>query len=106
MIIPVRDNILVRELVKDSRAGNLIVSQDESSAYMFAKVDEISSDALYDLYDTTAAENMLELKQKLLSGDYLLVLSRTAKLPFIQDRFFISIKDIRAVIDKKEFEEL
>lgn len=105
MIKPLQDNILVKEIVKDSRAGNLIVSQDESSAYMFVKVLDISKEALENI---TSGLNELEgyVLNNLISGDFLIIISRTAKLPFVQDMFFISYKDIRAIIDKKEFEEL
>lgn len=105
MIRPLKDNILVKEIVKDSKAGNLIVSQDESSAYMFVQVLDISKESLESI-----AKDLDELEgytcDSLKDGDFIIVISRTAKLPFVQDKFFISYKDIRAIIDKKEFEEL
>ena len=105
MIKPIRDNILVKEIVKDSKAGNLIINQDESSSYMFVKVEDISYEALFDLNDAIN-DTLDNLECDLLNGKYLLVISRIAKFPFVQDKFFISVKDIRAIIDKKEFEEL
>lgn len=87
------DNILVHEVVKDSKAGVLIVSQDESSSYMFVKIEEISEEAV----------KALDLNP---SDDIYLVINRVAKIPFIQNKFFISYKDVVAVIDKEYFEEI
>jgi len=93
MIKLFHDNILVTELVKDSKAGALIVSQDESSSYMFVKIEEISEEASKELgVDKTS--------------DSILIINRCAKMPFIQDTFFISYKDVKAVIDKEYFEEI
>lgn len=93
MIKLFHDNILVTELVKDSKAGALIVSQDESSSYMFVKILEISDEASKELdVDKTS--------------DSILIINRCAKMPFIQDTFFISYKDVKAVIDKEYFEEI
>lgn len=93
MIRLCHDNILVTELVKDSKAGVLTVSQDESSAYMFVKIEEISNESK-DALDISDVENII------------LVVQRTAKIPFIQSKFFISYKDVVAVIDKEYFEEI
>ena len=93
MIRLCHDNILVTELVKDSKAGVLTVSQDESSAYMFVKIEEISNESKTAL-DILDVENII------------LVVQRTAKIPFIQSKFFISYKDVVAVIDKEYFEEI
>lgn len=93
MIRLCHDNILVTELVKDSKAGVLTVSQDESSAYMFVKIEEISNESKTSL-DISDVENII------------LVVQRTAKIPFIQSKFFISYKDVVAVIDKEYFEEI
>ena len=93
MIRLCHDNILVTELVKDSKAGVLTVSQDESSAYMFVKIEEISNESKTSL-DISDVENVI------------LVVQRTAKIPFIQSKFFISYKDVVAVIDKEYFEEI
>lgn len=93
MIRLCHDNILVTELVKDSKAGVLTVSQDESSAYMFVKIEEISNESKTAL-DISDVENII------------LVVQRTAKIPFIQSKFFISYKDVVAVIDKEYFEEI
>lgn len=87
------DNILVTDVPKDSKAGVLVVSQDESSAYMFVKIEDISIEAQEEL----GLENA-DL------DDTLLVVQRTAKLPFIQNKFFISYKDVIAVIDREYFE--
>lgn len=95
MIVTVNDNILVNEIKKDSKAGALIVSQDESSAYMFVKVSAISDEA-------SKALNFTEKDFE----DKLMVVQRTAKIPFIQNSFFISNKDVVAIIDKKYFEEI
>lgn len=97
MIQMCNDNILVTEVHKDSKAGALVVSQDESSAYMFVKVEAISDGAKFELdFDNinTDLDNIL------------LVVQRTAKLPFIQNKFFVSYKDVIAIIDKKYFEEI
>ena len=95
MIRLCHDNILVTEIVKDSKAGVLTVSQDESSSYMFVKIEEISDEAKDTLeISTIEKENVL------------LVIQRTAKIPFIQNKFFISYKDVVAVIDKEYFEEI
>lgn len=93
MIRLCHDNILVTELVKDSKAGVLTVSQDESSAYMFVKIEEISNESKTAL-DISDVKNII------------LVVQRTAKIPFIQSKFFISYKDVVAVIDKEYFEEI
>lgn len=93
MIRLCHDNILVTELVKDSKAGVLTVSQDESSAYMFVKIEEISNESK-DALDISDVENII------------LVVQRTAKIPFIQSKFFISYKDVVAIIDKEYFEEI
>lgn len=93
MIKLFHDNILVSELVKDSKAGALIVSQDASSAYMYVKIEEISEEASKALgVDKTS--------------DAILIINRVAKMPFIQNTFFISYKDVKAVIDKEYFEEI
>ena len=95
MIRLCHDNILVTEIVKDSKAGVLTVSQYESSSYMFVKIEEISDEAKDTLkISTMEKENVL------------LVIQRTAKIPFIQNKFFISYKDVVAVIDKEYFEEI
>lgn len=99
MIKLVHDNILVTEVVKDSKAGVLTVSQDESSAYMFVKIIEISEEANSELYDKNGMKPLDKENQYL-------VIRRTAKDPFIQDKFFISYKDVRAIIDKEYFEEI
>ena len=93
MIKLCHDNILVTEIVKDSKAGVLTVSQDESSAYMFVKIEEISNESKEQL-DISDVENII------------LVVQRTAKIPFIQSKFFISYKDVVAIIDKEYFEEI
>lgn len=95
MIRLCHDNILVTDVPKDSKAGVLVVSQDESSAYMFVKIEEISNEAAKEL----ALEDIN-------LDDILLVVQRTAKLPFIQDKFFISYKDVIAVIDRDYFERI
>ena len=95
MIRLCHDNILVTDVPKDSKAGVLVVSQDESSAYMFVKIEEISNEAAREL----ALEDIN-------TDDILLVVQRTAKLPFIQDKFFVSYKDVIAVIDKEYFERI
>lgn len=92
MIRLCHDNILVTELVKDSKAGVLTVSQDESSAYMFVKIEEISQEAALQL-------DISDL-------NVILVIQRTAKIPFIQNKFFVSYKDVVAIIDKEYFEEI
>lgn len=94
MIKVVHDNILVTEVHKDSKAGALLVNQDESSAYMFVSVEQIS---------TEASEALGIISP---SNDFYLVVQRTAKLPFIQNKFFISHKDVIAIIDRDSFEEL
>ena len=95
MIKLCNDNILVQEIKKDSRAGALIVSQDESSAYMFVKIEAISDEAKFELdFDN----NNIDL------DNILLVVQRTAKLPFIQSKFFVSYKDVIAIIDREYFE--
>ena len=91
MIRLCHDNILVEEVKKDSNAGVLIVSQDESSAYMFCKIKAISPEAKE--YLQPAEGNLL-------------VVRRTAKLPYIQNDFFISYKDVIAVINQEYFEEI
>lgn len=106
MIKCLQDNILVQEIVKDSKAGVLTVSQDESSAYMFCKVLDISDEALQNICDFGSRFDEDTLQKRLLDGDYILVIRRTAKDPFIQNKFFISYKDLRAVIDKEYFEEI
>lgn len=92
MIRLCHDNILVTEIPRDSKAGVLVVSQDESSAYMFVKIEEISPEA-------TEALSIDD-------PECLLVVQRTAKLPFIQNKFFISYKDVIAVIDREYFERI
>lgn len=91
MIRLCHDNILVKEIKRDSKAGALIVNQDESSAYMFCGIIAISAEA----------ERILQP-----TSNNLLVVRRTAKLPYIQNEFFISYKDVVAVIDLDYMEEI
>lgn len=95
MIETVNDNILVKEIKKDSKAGVLRVSQDESSAYMFVEIISGSDKSLEPL-------GLINRDTK----DILLVIQRTAKLPFIQNQFFISYKDVVSIIDRNYFERI
>lgn len=95
MIKVVHDNILVTELHKDSTAGALLVNQDESSPYMFVHIESISDESKEGL----GLDDMF-------IDDILLVIRRTAKLPFVKNEFFISYKDVVAIISRKDFEEI
>lgn len=100
MIELFHDNILVEELVKNTKAGLLTVNQDSSSPYMYVKIIKSAIDAY----------NMLSEQSDLIrnsnSDDLVLIIRRTAKDPFINNQFFISAKDVRAVITKEYFNSL
>lgn len=95
MINLCHDNILVTELHKDSKAGALIVNQDESSAYIFVKIEGASKESIESLN--------LDLNKL---DDTILIINRVAKIPFIQNKFFVSYKDVIAIIDKDYFERI
>ena len=102
MIKLCHDNILVKEIVKDSNAGVLRVMQDESSAYMFFEILEMSFGAAYDLdlieYDEEEQDN----KVKDLSN-YVLVTQRIAKIPFVNNTYFIYCAPVNSLIPTGAF---
>lgn len=90
----INDNILVTELNKDAKMGDIIYTQDSSSPYMFCKINEISKEALREVF---CGEN---------PDDFVLIIRRTAKEPFANGMFFISSKDVRGYMTQEEFEKL
>lgn len=99
MISLIHDNILVKEVVKDSKAGVLTISQDSSSAYMFVKILHIADEA-YNEISQVFDEGHLDINK------HLLVIRRSAKDPFVKNSFFISSKDVRGVIDEEFLENI
>lgn len=105
MIKLCHDNILVKEIVKDSNAGVLKVMQDESSAYMYFEVLDMSFGAACDLdlldYNEEKEENYIKD-----TSNIILITHRVAKIPFIDNKYFIDAKDVIAVVDKEFMEEI
>lgn len=97
MIKLCHDNILVKEIVKDSKAGVLTVRQDESSAYMYFEVLEMSEGAKFDL-------DLYDEDDKTDYSNVVLITHRVAKVPFIDNKYFIDAKDVIAVVDKEFME--
>lgn len=93
----INDNILVTEVYKDAKMGELIVSQDSSSPYMFCKIDAISQQACEEVFGKAGSLNIKEV---------VLIIRRTAKEPFANGTFFISSKDVRGFMSDEEFENL
>lgn len=100
MIELFHDNILVTELIKDTKAGALVVNQDSSSPYMYVKIIKCAINALNEL------EEQSDLVRNSNVDDLVLIIRRTAKDPFINNQFFISSKDVRAVITKEYFNNI
>ena len=100
MIELFHDNILVEELVKNTKAGVLTVNQDSSSPYMYVKIIKSAIDA----YNMLSEQS--DLVRNSNNDDLVLIIRRTAKDPFINNQFFISSKDVRAVITKEYFDSL
>ena len=96
MIKLCHDNILVKEIVKDSKAGVLTVRQDDSSAYMYFEVIDMSAGAVYEL--DLGSETEIDYT------NMVLITHRVAKVPFINNQYFIDAKDVIAIVDKKYME--
>ena len=95
----INDNILVTELKKDTEVEGIVMMQDTaSSPYMFCKVVEISKEARDAIYPDNYLERDVE--------DSILVIRRTAKESFVNNKFFISWKDVRGFMSTEEFNKL
>lgn len=90
------DNILVKIMPKNSKAGVLTINEDESNDYVFCKIVCISLEAF---------DNISKQFPKF-SKDDILVVRRVARASFINDFYFISWKDVRAAMSVTTFEEL
>ena len=109
-MIPLNDNILVRELQKDIRVGDngLLEKYDDTNSFIFAEIISMSPDAFRffseSLNNYNGDEHDYSIKE--IIDEYIIVIRRVAKASFINRGYFISYKDIRGLMPRKEFESL
>ena len=82
------DNILVEELTDDLSVNGVVVAYDSDSPYMFCRV----------INKSTSITDVVV-------GD-VLVIKRYAKEEFLPGYYFISVKDVRCVIDEDFYKSL
>lgn len=87
-------NILVKELQDDLVINGVVSRYDSDNPYMFCEILNISE------------ESRTEMKLEKDIKDVVLVIKRYAKEEYIGDSYFISYKDVRAIIDKEDYDSL
>lgn len=90
------DNLIVKEVQKETTSNGLIMKYDDDNPYMFVKLAK-------DLPEEYANEIGVELYEL---PDTIFVIKRVAKIPFMNDFYIVSKKDVIAYMSKKEFEEV
>lgn len=85
------DTILVKELKDDINQDGILVAYDDSNSFIFTKVISIPPKVKEELKDYGFEENSI------------LVLSRIAKIPFINETYFVNKKDILGVMPEEEY---
>lgn len=84
-------NILVTELIDNITIDGIVTRHDYDSPYMFCKVLLMSDDARKEL-------GILD--------ESVIVIKRYAKEEFIDDTYFVDVKDVRLVIDDDTYNKI
>ena len=85
-------SLLVKELKKDLVVDGITQRYDDSNAYMFVEAIEIGED----LHSIPALSN----------NGAVIIIKRIAKVPFIENMYFIHYDDILAIMDREEYDAL
>lgn len=105
-----KDYILVSELKDDMIIDGLLTKYDDTNPYMFVKILDYSEEAFDDLFNLTYIDydtNIIEQENKFRENieDYVLVLKRVAKIPYLNN-YIISFEDIISVMTLEEYNNL
>lgn len=101
-MFPYNDTIIVTEYKEDlSTKDGIYIKGGDSANYFLGEVEYIN-DIMYKKLISVLGES---ISVESLKTDYLVVIGQLAKLPFINNRYIISEKDIRGIIDRKQLEE-
>lgn len=101
------DNLLVREVMKDTTIGGtgLRYKYDDDDPFMEVKVVDVSIElgAEYAKYYSTLGKQDLQVVRNTIYcvGSHLLI-RRINKVPYKDGLFFISFKDVIAVLDEED----
>lgn len=108
-----KDYILVTELKDDIFIDGLLTKYDDTNPYIFAKIIDCSEEAFDNLFELTLAytdcnyniTRKLEDNFKKDIKDYVLVLKRVAKIPYLNN-YIVSFEDIISMMTLEEYTKL
>lgn len=91
------NNLLVTELTDDLKINGVVTLYDPDSPYMFCEQ-----------VDTKKLENITEdeISSSFIADDDVLVIKRYAKEEFVGGTYFISVKDIRGILKRDDYNKL
>ena len=87
------DNILVRELQDDLKINGVVSIYDGDNPYMFCEILNASDEAKSNLKLEDITKSVLVIK-------------RYAKEEYIGDTYFISYKDVRAILNIDDYNKM